>query len=50
MDFTSTQMSKTKLVTKKKQVVDLLSGKRLKLMRDSLHLALGPGECLVFEY
>lgn len=50
MDFTSTQMSKTKLDTKKKQVVDLLSGRRLKLMHGSLRFALAPGECLVFEY
>lgn len=50
MDFVATQMSKTKLETSRKQVVDLLTGKRLKLVHGTLHVALNPGECLVFEY
>lgn len=50
MDFATTQMSKTRLDTKKKYVVDLLSGKRLSLSLGVLQVALGPGECIVFEY
>jgi starch synthase (maltosyl-transferring) len=50
MDYGATQMSKTRLDTKKKQVIDLITGKRLRLVRGSLHVALNPGECLVFEY
>ncbi len=50
MDFHATQMSKTTLNTTKTQVVDLLSGKRVHLMHGVLNVALGPGECLVFEY
>jgi starch synthase (maltosyl-transferring) len=50
MDYAATQMTKTRLDTRKKQVVDLITGKRLRLVHGSLHVALNPGECLVFEY
>jgi glycosidase len=50
MDFASMQMSKTTLETKMKRVVDLLSGKHLRLVHGVLHVTLVPGECVVFEY
>jgi hypothetical protein len=38
------------LDTAKSHVVDLLSGKNLKIQDGKLHAQLGPGECFVFEY
>ena len=43
-DFTLT------LGSQRKSVTDLLSRKRLKLTRGSLHARLGPGACFIFEY
>jgi glycosidase len=50
MDWASQQMSKTAVETSKKHVVDLLTGKRLRLDHGMLRVALAPGECLCFEY
>ncbi|MBI5474056.1 MAG: alpha-glucosidase C-terminal domain-containing protein [Ignavibacteriae bacterium] len=49
-DFHAAQSITLKLDTAKKDVRDLLGGKKCKVKDAHLHIMLEPGECLVFEY
>jgi hypothetical protein len=38
------------MATEKKQIVDLLDGKKFSVREGALSLTLAPGECIVAEY
>ncbi|MBM2845462.1 MAG: alpha amylase catalytic region, partial [Bacteroidetes bacterium] len=49
-DYHSSAAAAVRIDTTKKQVVDLLSGKKFAVQANHLHATLQPGQCLVFEY
>ena len=49
-DYTANTSAAIRLDTPKKQIVDLLSGKKFTVKDSHLQASLQPGQCLVFEY
>jgi starch synthase (maltosyl-transferring) len=49
-NFTTNEMSGTMIDTKKKSVLDLLTGKRYPVKDGRVSIPLHPGQCAVFEY
>ncbi len=49
-EFHAQQSTTLKLDTTKREVMDLLEGKKHKIKDAHLHIVLEPGQCLVFEY
>ncbi len=48
--MTSVGRCSVRIATQKKQIVNLLSGKKLHVQPGGVDLTLGPGECVVFEF
>ena len=49
-DYSSSEIASVKVNTTKKNVVDLLSGKRFAVKDTSFTTTLAPGQCIVFEF
>jgi len=49
-NMTGTEQGSVQLDTSRKQVADLLSGRRLLVREGLVQVSLKPGQCLVFEY
>jgi hypothetical protein len=49
-DFMTNEATATKIVTRKKSVRDLLTGRSHPVQDGHVRIALQPGQCVVFEY